>query len=148
MSLHKVKRSGFGLLNPPVEEKVQEFGQLLKMLRIVGLWINCYCGYCLVARSCLALSRPHGLQPTRLLCPWDFQARVLEWGTVAFSDYSLRDMLPSRPCGGLVRRALLSAALYRREAEARREVHCLGPTAGWWGRNSDPHMVPFGRSSP
>ena len=23
--------------------------------------------------------RPHGLQPTRLLCPWDFPARILEW---------------------------------------------------------------------
>ena len=29
--------------------------------------------------------RPHGLQPTRLLHPWDFQARVLEWGAIAFS---------------------------------------------------------------
>ena len=29
---------------------------------------------------------PHGLQPTRLLCPWIFQARVLEWGAIAFSD--------------------------------------------------------------
>ena len=29
--------------------------------------------------------RPHGLQPTRLLCPWIFQARVLEWGAIAFS---------------------------------------------------------------
>jgi len=29
---------------------------------------------------------PHGLQPTRLLCPWVFQARVLEWGAIAFSD--------------------------------------------------------------
>ena len=28
---------------------------------------------------------PHGLQPTRLLCPWDFQTRVLEWGAIAFS---------------------------------------------------------------
>ena len=31
-------------------------------------------------------SRPHGLQPTRLLRPWDFQARVLEWGAIAFSS--------------------------------------------------------------
>ena len=30
-------------------------------------------------------SRPHGLQPTRLLRPWEFQARVLEWGAIAFS---------------------------------------------------------------
>ena len=33
-------------------------------------------------------SRPHGLQPTSLLRPWDFQARVLEWGAIAFSDIS------------------------------------------------------------
>ena len=36
-------------------------------------------------------SRPHGLQPTRLLCPWDFPARVLEWGAIAFSEiFTLR----------------------------------------------------------
>ena len=29
--------------------------------------------------------RPHGLKPTRLLRPWIFQARVLEWGAIAFS---------------------------------------------------------------
>ena len=29
--------------------------------------------------------RPHGLQPTMLLCPWDFQARILEWVAIAFS---------------------------------------------------------------
>ena len=28
---------------------------------------------------------PHGLYSTRLLCPWDFQARVLEWVTISFS---------------------------------------------------------------
>ena len=27
-------------------------------------------------------SRPHGLQPTRLLHPWIFQARILEWGAI------------------------------------------------------------------
>ena len=31
-------------------------------------------------------SRPHGLQPTMLLCPWDFP---LEWGAIAFSNYPL-----------------------------------------------------------
>ena len=30
-------------------------------------------------------SRPHGLQPARLLHPWDFPARVLERGAIAFS---------------------------------------------------------------
>ena len=29
---------------------------------------------------------PHRLQPTRLLNPWNFPARVLEWGAIAFSD--------------------------------------------------------------
>ena len=35
--------------------------------------------------SCLVMSNslgPHGLQPTRLLCPWDSLARVLEWVTI------------------------------------------------------------------
>ena len=31
--------------------------------------------------------RPHGLQPTRVLHPWDFPVkRVLEWGAIAFSS--------------------------------------------------------------
>ena len=29
----------------------------------------------------------HGLHPTGLLHPWIFQARVLEWGAIAFSMY-------------------------------------------------------------
>ena len=33
-------------------------------------------------------SRPHGLQPTRLLHPWDFP--VLEWGASAFSEGDMR----------------------------------------------------------
>ena len=40
---------------------------------------------CLVAKSCPALLWPHGLLPTRLLCPWDFQARMLEWVAISFS---------------------------------------------------------------
>ena len=36
--------------------------------------------------SCSVVSGPHGLQPTRLLRPWIFQARVLEWGAIAFSE--------------------------------------------------------------
>ena len=35
-----------------------------------------------VAQSCPTLCGPHGLQPTRLLSPWDFPARVLEWGAI------------------------------------------------------------------
>ena len=38
----------------------------------------------LVAKSCLTL-RPHGLEPTRLLCSWAFQARILEWVAISSS---------------------------------------------------------------
>ena len=30
---------------------------------------------CLVGKSCPTLLRPHGLQPTRLLRPWDFPGK-------------------------------------------------------------------------
>ena len=33
---------------------------------------------------------PHGLQPTRFLCPWDFPARILEWVAISFSRRSFR----------------------------------------------------------
>ena len=32
-------------------------------------------GCCLVAKSCPALSRPHGLQLLRILCLWDFPGK-------------------------------------------------------------------------
>ena len=38
-----------------------------------------------VTQSCLTLSDPMDCSLTRLLCPWIFQARVLEWGASAFS---------------------------------------------------------------
>ena len=42
-------------------------------------------------------SRPHGLQPTRLLCPWDFPGKSTEWGAVGVSIASpnLSIYLPS-----------------------------------------------------
>ena len=30
---------------------------------------------CLVINSCLTLLQPHGLQPARILCPWDFPGK-------------------------------------------------------------------------
>ena len=30
--------------------------------------------------------RPHRWQPTRLLCPWDSPARILEWVDISFSN--------------------------------------------------------------
>ena len=32
---------------------------------------------CVCAQSCLALLPPHGLKPTRLLCPWNFPGKLL-----------------------------------------------------------------------
>ena len=52
---------------------------------------HCDMLYCMSVPLCLyvkSLSHVqlfviHGLQPTRLLCPWDFQARVLEWVAIS-----------------------------------------------------------------
>ena len=43
---------------------------------------------CSVTKSSLTLCDPHGLQTARLLCPWGFPARVLEWGAISFSRTS------------------------------------------------------------
>ena len=37
------------------------------------------------AQSCPTLCNPHRLQPARLLCPWNSQARILEWVAISFS---------------------------------------------------------------
>ena len=40
--------------------------------------------------------QPHGLQPARRLCPWDFQARILEWVNISASaDLPSTGMEPS-----------------------------------------------------
>ena len=50
---------------------------------IYTLLIRCCCS---VAKSYLTLLWPHGLQPTRLPCPWGIlQARTLEWVTMPSS---------------------------------------------------------------
>ena len=41
----------------------------------------------LVAQSCPTL-RPHRLWPARLLCPWDYPVRILEWIAIPFSRVS------------------------------------------------------------
>ena len=47
-----------------------------------------YCCCCLVTESCSTLLQLHGLSPTRLLCPWNFPARILEWVAISFSRAS------------------------------------------------------------
>ena len=44
----------------------------LSILITLGHKCCCCCYCCLIAKSYLTLLRPHGLQPTTLLCPWDF----------------------------------------------------------------------------
>ena len=47
------------------EKHLAQFYHVLRVL---------FCKWVLVAQSCLTLW-PHGLQPTRLLCPWDFPGK-------------------------------------------------------------------------
>ena len=42
-------------------------------------------------------SRPHGLQPTRLLHPWDFPGKLLEWAAIAFSGLKLEAEIFNHP---------------------------------------------------
>ena len=43
-------------------------------------FIQCFCAVLCSATSVVSDSlRPCGLQPARLLCPWDFPGRILEW---------------------------------------------------------------------
>ena len=47
--------------------------------------------------SCSEVSnslRPHGQKPARLLCPWDFPARILKWAAIS---HSRRSSLPRNP---------------------------------------------------
>ena len=44
---------------------------LYVLLRICLLLFIC----CLVAKSCLTLLRPHGLEPATFLCPWNFPGK-------------------------------------------------------------------------
>ena len=40
--------------------------------------------YCLVTKLCLTLLQPHGLQPTRLLCPWNSPGKNTGVGSQPF----------------------------------------------------------------
>ena len=43
--------------------------------KLMILSIHIYVCYCLVTKFCLTHLRPHGLQLTRLLCPWEFPGK-------------------------------------------------------------------------
>ena len=42
----------------------------------------------MLLQSCPTLLRPHGLQPTRLLCPWDFSGKNTGMVAISFSRES------------------------------------------------------------
>ena len=47
--------------------------------------IHCPCSCCVTSVVSDSV-RPHRRQPTRLPCPWDFQARTLEWVVISFPN--------------------------------------------------------------
>ena len=52
-------------------------GKILSCLFVLCLNSYSLCGNgSLVTKSFLILLRPHGMQPTRLLCPWDFPGKT------------------------------------------------------------------------
>ena len=60
-------------------------------LSLVSIYPKCCICCCLVAKSCLTLCDPLDLQPTGLLCPWDFlDKRILEWVAISFCRESSR----------------------------------------------------------
>ena len=64
---------------------------------------------CLVAKSHPTLFRPYGLQPARLLCPWDFPGKntgVLEGAAISSSRESSRPR--DRTCVSYIGRQILS----------------------------------------
>ena len=52
--------------------------------RVYCLQLYCVLGHSVVSDSL----QPHGLLPTKLLCPWSFQARILEWVAISYSSRS------------------------------------------------------------
>ena len=49
----------------------------------------CVCAVCLLRYSVMSNSLlPHGLQPIRLLCPWNFPGKILEGVAISYSKGS------------------------------------------------------------
>ena len=86
---------------------------VLYSIPLVYIYIYIYislCCYCLVTSVMSDSSRPHGLQPTRLLCPWDFPGKstgvgchCLLWskGDQNRGIFLAQTTFPSLPCSFL-----------------------------------------------
>ena len=71
------------LCMPTESIRIKKWTNLEYVKRISGLTISC---------SCPATSdslQPHGLQPARLLCPWNSPGKKLDWAAISYSrEYS------------------------------------------------------------
>ena len=57
------------------------------------VWYNITVNFCcLVAKLCQTLLQPHGLQPARLLCPWDFPGKNTGVGCIKPASPALAGM--------------------------------------------------------
>ena len=70
-SEHKLKLTNIAVFTSLLDLKL--FLTFQGSISEVNKYFFCCC-YCLVAQSCLTL-QSHGLQSTRLLCPWDFPGK-------------------------------------------------------------------------
>ena len=66
------------------------FTQLTSLYVISSTQYNLIYAVVVQLLSCVQLLGLHGLQPPRLLCPWDSQARILEWAAISSSSGSFR----------------------------------------------------------
>ena len=69
---------------------------------------------------------PHGLQPTRLLYPWIFQARVLEWGCYCPADAYKCKMAARLLCSVLSIPCSCSSSLTRGNMSILAEIEPFG----------------------
>ena len=66
-----------------LRNEIQEF----PLMHMWNSYFENICSSCanVLSRSVVSNSlRPHGLKPTRLLCAWDFPARILEWVAISY----------------------------------------------------------------
>ena len=66
----KTRQAGTGVMQALVERQTS----LISSSSLSFATVEGVC-YCLVAKLCPTLLRPHGLWPARPLCPWDFSGK-------------------------------------------------------------------------
>ena len=102
----KELKEGSQIFAQPCSQQHIHKRQKQPMYSIDEEWVNkvwpvhvmgCYCSCCLVTKLCWTPLIPHGLQPTILLCPWDFPGK----NTGVICHFLLQGIFPtleSKPC--------------------------------------------------